>query len=112
MKDLITVESTTVEIIKKQLLERGTPNSSLRLGIKGGGCSGYTYVIQYDDDLPSNNDIVINFDFFKILIDKKSYQYLVGSKLIWKTSLMFTGFYIENPQETSKCGCGHSFEIK
>ena len=67
-----SVSETAIEQIKLQLQKRGTPDSYLRLGIKGGGCSGYTYIIQFEDDPPRDKDKVFSFDSVNVVIDQKS----------------------------------------
>jgi iron-sulfur cluster assembly protein len=99
------------EKIKDQLEKRGTPNSSLRLGIKGGGCSGYNYVIKFEDQEPKEKDLVFNLEGVTLIIDKKSIIYLNGSTLDWEKSLLKQGFKFVNPNEKASCGCGHSFSV-
>lgn len=106
----ITVEA--VDYARKRLTARGTPDAAVRLGIKGGGCSGFSYVIEFSDDEPRKRDIVHAFDGVKFYVDKKSMLYLGGSTLDYEHTLMFQGFRFKNPQEASRCGCGHSFTVR
>jgi iron-sulfur cluster assembly protein len=106
----ITVEA--VAYAKKRLEARGTPQASIRLGVRGGGCSGFSYVIEYSDDPPRERDTVSELDGVKFYIDKKSMIYLAGSTLDYENTLMFQGFRFKNPQEASRCGCGHSFTVR
>lgn len=103
-------ESAAVEI-KKQLTVRNTPNAYLRLGIKGGGCSGFSYVLQYEDNNPSLKDLIFESYGIKIVVDSKSIKYLNQSTLDWEYTLLRQGFKFNNPQEVSKCGCGTSFSV-
>lgn len=107
----ISVSEAAAEQIKSQLETRGTPESYLRLGIKGGGCSGFSYVIQFEDNQPRDRDIVFNEHGVKIVVDKKSLIYLNGTTLDWEQGLMKRGFKFVNPNEKSTCGCGHSFSV-
>ncbi len=107
----VFVSSIAAEQIKLQLEKRGTPNSYLRLGIKGGGCSGFSYVLQFEDDLPRDKDFVFEEHNIKIVVDKKSLVYLNGSTLDWEKTLLKQGFKFNNPNEKSSCGCGHSFTV-
>lgn len=107
----VFVSPTAAEQIKLQLEKRGTPNSYLRLGIKGGGCSGFSYVLQFEDDLPRDKDVVFEEHNVKIVVDKKSLVYLNGSTLDWEKTLLKQGFKFVNPNEKSTCGCGHSFTV-
>jgi iron-sulfur cluster assembly protein len=106
----ITAEAVTYA--KKRLLARGTPDSAVRLGVRGGGCSGFNYVIEFSDDPPRAKDTVNELDGVKFYVDKKSLIYLAGSTLDYEHTLMFQGFRFRNPQEASRCGCGHSFTVR
>lgn len=108
----IHVTPAAVEYAKQRLAKRGTPNAAVRLGVKGGGCSGFSYVIEFSDDEPRPRDTVSEYDGVKFYVDKKSLIYLNDSTLDYVNSVMFRGFKFLNPQEASKCGCGHSFTVK
>jgi len=107
----IAVTAKAAEQIKLQLQKRGTPDSCLRLGIRGGGCSGFSYVIQYEDDPPKTKDLFFESEGVHIIVDVKSIVYLNGSVLDWEKTLMNQGFKFLNPQEKTSCGCGHSFTV-
>lgn len=107
----ISVSPLAAEQIKIQLEKRGTPDGYLRLGIKGSGCSGFSYVIQFEDDPPRDRDIIFDTENIKIVVDKKSIIYLDGSVLDWEKTLMSQGFKFINPNEKSTCGCGLSFTV-
>ena len=84
----------------------------IRVSVKGGGCSGLTYVCEAEErEKKDDNDIVIPYDSFDILIDKKSMIYLKGMELDYDGGLGGTGFKFSNPLATSTCGCGESFSI-
>ena len=106
----ITVEA--VEYAKKRLAARGTPDAAIRLGVRGGGCSGFSYVIEFSDEPPRSKDTVNEIDGVKFYLDKKSLVYLAGSTLDYENTLMFQGFRFKNPQEATRCGCGHSFTVR
>jgi iron-sulfur cluster assembly protein len=108
----VHVTAAAVEYAKKRLEKRGTPKAAVRLGIKGGGCSGFSYVIEFSDDEPRSRDTVSEFEGVRFYIDKKSMLYLSGSTLDYVNTLIFQGFKFLNPQEATKCGCGHSFTVK
>jgi len=107
----IHISNSALEQIKKQFAIRNTPNSYLRLGVRGGGCSGFSYALQYEDKDPSIKDLVFHFEEIKVVVDKKSIIYLNNCTLDWGKSLMYQGFKFINPNETSKCGCGTSFSV-
>lgn len=108
----LRITSEAVQYARKRLAARGTPDAAVRLGVKGGGCSGFSYVIEFSDDPPRAKDIVNELDGVRFYIDKKSMIYLAGSALDYEHTLMFQGFRFKNPQEASRCGCGHSFTVK
>ena len=100
------------EAAKKQLAKRKTPDAMIRIGIKGGGCSGFGYVIEFEDNPPrEGRDRVYEVNGAKFVVDKKSLVYLNGTVLDWKVTLMSQGFEFLNPQVKSNCGCGHSFQV-
>jgi iron-sulfur cluster assembly protein len=111
-KALISLTPAAIDNAKSALAKRGTPDSAVRLGIKGGGCSGFSYVIEFDDNPPRDRDRVFEFDGVKIFVDKKSLIYLSGSVLDFEKSMMRQGFKFRNPHEASSCGCGTSFTVK
>lgn len=108
----ISVSELAASQVKLQLEKRGTPESYLRLGIKGGGCSGFSYVIMFEDSAPRERDVVFEQHGIKIIVDKKSLGYLNGATLEWEKTLIRQGFKFINPNEKSSCGCGHSFTVK
>ena len=115
-KDTLGVSAKAVEAIAVALKKRGTPEAALRVGIRGGGCSGFSYVIEYSDDAPRSGDRVYEHtteagQMVRVFCDKKSILYLGGSILDYEKTLMYQGFKFKNPQEASRCGCGHSFTV-
>ena len=112
----ITVSAKAVEAIKLQIQKRNVEGTSLRVGIKGGGCSGFSYVIQFHDGPPHARDRVYDYKAedgtsVRVVCDPKSLIYLDGTELDWEKTLMTQGFKFRNPQEKSNCGCGHSFTV-
>ena len=117
--------------LRENLRKRGTPESALRVGVRGGGCSGFTYVLEFDDKEPRSRDLIFTFpvelsdeekakeeaagtknpEEVRVFCDKKSILYLNGSTLEWQKTLMYQGFRYANPQESSSCGCNESFAI-
>ncbi len=110
-KATVTLTPKAVEMAKKQLAKRGTPDAAIRLGLRGGGCSGFTYVIEFSDDPPRERDRVFDFGGVRVYVDPKSLIYLAGTVLDWEQTLMYQGFKFRNPQEATSCGCGHSFSV-
>ena len=112
----ITVTPRAVEVIKKQIGKRGKPNTALRLGIRGGGCSGFSYVIEFHDGEPRPKDNVYDYVAedgtpVRVVVDKKSLVFLNGTTLDWEQTIMQQGFKFVNPNEKTSCGCGHSFTV-
>ena len=112
----VLVAKPAVDAIARQLQKRGTAESSLRVGIRGGGCSGFSYVIEYHDGPPHERDHVVDCvasdgSKVRVLVDPKSLLYLNGSVLEWEQTLMHQGFKFANPNQKSSCGCGTSFTV-
>ena len=112
----IAVTPKAVEAIARQMKKRGTMEAALRLGIRGGGCSGFTYVIEFHDGPPHARDRVFDYTAtdgtaVRVVVDPKSLLYLDGTTLEWEQTLMHQGFKFANPNEKSGCGCGHSFTV-
>jgi iron-sulfur cluster assembly protein len=107
----------------ESLKKRGTPDSALRVGVRGGGCSGFTYVLEFADGPPRERDLVFRYAVerkpedesdpgeVRVFCDKKSIVYLSGTALDWQKTLMYQGFKFKNPQEKSSCGCNESFAV-
>jgi len=108
----IRISAEAVSYARKRLEQRGTPGAAVRLGVKGGGCSGFSYVIEFSDDPPRSRDVVHEFEGVRFYVDNKSLIYLAGSVLDYEHTLMYQGFRFKNPQEASRCGCGHSFTVR
>ena len=112
----IAVTPQAVEAIARQMKKRGTMEASLRLGIRGGGCSGFSYVIEFYDGAPHARDRVFAYTAsdgtpVRVVVDPKSLIYLAGTTLEWQQTLMQQGFKFVNPNEKTGCGCGHSFSV-
>jgi iron-sulfur cluster assembly protein len=80
----------------------------LRMGVKGGGCSGLTYALEFDSEM-GPHDKEFEVDGVKVVVDRKSYLYLNGTTLDYVTQGLTGGFTFINPQAKSSCGCGTSF---
>lgn len=101
-------ESAQTEV-RRLLEEQADPAIGLRLGIKGGGCSGLSYVLDFTAE--ADGDTVIEYDDFRVYLDRKSVIYLSGIRLDHQGGLQGRGFVFENPMATNTCGCGESFSI-
>jgi iron-sulfur cluster assembly protein len=99
-----------IEMGIKALARRNTPQAALRVGVRGGGCSGASYVIEFADRVRPK-DLVYDFGGLRVVVDPKSLVYLRGAVLDYEFKLMEHGFKWRNPNEKKGCGCGESFAI-
>lgn len=90
--------------------EKVTSEHFLRVGVKGGGCSGLSYELAFDN-LPQDGDNEFTTDGISVRIDKKSFLYLFGTELDFTDGLNGKGFHFNNPNASRTCGCGESFSI-
>ncbi len=90
--------------------QAGDPDANLRVGVKGGGCSGLTYVLDLIHE-PTENDKVIEEHGIKLFVDRKSYVFLAGTTLEFSGGLNGKGFVFNNPNAKTTCGCGTSFSV-
>jgi len=106
-----TVVSVTEEAAQevKRLLTQETGKTGLRLEVNGGGCSGMSYGLSFDNQ--QENDNVVESHGIKVFIDPKSAIYLKGTQLDFQSGLEGKGFMIKNPQAKGNCGCGKSFSV-
>ena len=108
---MITLTPLAAQEVKRLVEKEQRPNLGLRLGVKGGGCSGMTYVLSIDEAIPKQYDTVFEQDGIKILIDAKSHLYLDGTTVDYQQSLTGGGFEFRNPLAKKSCGCGSSFSV-
>ena len=106
----VRLTKKAIEMAKSALIKRGTPSAALRLGVRGGGCSGVSYAIEFSDKI-RERDHKFDFDGLLVVVDPKSLVYLRGAVLDYEVKLMQHGFRFLNPNEKSSCGCGESFQI-
>ena len=109
--DNITVTRKAIEQVKEIRVQNNIPGEyGLRVGVKGGGCSGMSYTLGFDGT-KRENDLVLDADGVQIYIDSKSMFYLMGVTLDFSDGLMGKGFTFNNPNATRTCGCGSSFGV-
>ena len=107
----ITVSEAAIGQIKRLVAKDGRPDVFLRVGVKGGGCSGFEYVMKLDVK-HTQIDMEANLDGIKVVVDAKSAKFLQGSSLEYTGNLIGGGFKVENPNAARSCGCGTSFTPK
>ncbi|MFD0590735.1 iron-sulfur cluster insertion protein ErpA [Paenibacillus sp. GCM10027627] len=105
---MITVSEQASEKIKEMLEQEASPDLFLRVGVKEGGCSGFSYGMGFDDER-NDGDQVIDAQGLQVVVDADSIKYLYGLVIDYKESAMGGGFTIENPNASATCGCGSSF---
>jgi iron-sulfur cluster assembly protein len=108
----VHVTPKAVNRVRMALAKEGisAEEGGLRLGVKGGGCSGLSYAIAFDSH-PRERDRIFTFDGVRVFIDPKSFVYLNGMTLDYEETLMRQGFNFINPNSTRSCGCGTSFSV-
>ena len=106
---MITLTPAAAQEAKRLMEQEQKPNLGLRIGVKGGGCSGLSYVLTVDEASPKPYDTMFEQEGLKVLIDAKSQLYLDGTTIDYKSGLMGGGFEFSNPNAKKSCGCGHSF---
>jgi len=110
---MITVSEKALNHILNLMVdsEINPDTHNLRVGVKGGGCSGLSYVMDFDDKIESTDEIVEVDGGLKVVIDRKSVLYLFGTELNYSDGLNGKGFQWENPNASRTCGCGESFAL-
>lgn len=105
---LVTLTDAATSKVAALLQEEGNPDMFLRVAVRPGGCSGFSYDMFFDAEL-AGDDIVRDFSGVKVVVDATSAEMLQGAVLDWKEGLQDAGFHITNPNASRTCGCGSSF---
>ncbi|MGZ5385615.1 MAG: HesB/IscA family protein, partial [Acidimicrobiia bacterium] len=105
---VVELTATATTKVAELIDAEGEPGLALRVAVRPGGCSGFSYEMFFDAETDSE-DIVTEFGRVKVVVDPESAERLRGSTLDYKEGLMGAGFAIENPNVTKSCGCGNSF---
>ncbi len=105
---MIEITETAQKEIKRLLAQEKKEEWGLRVGVVGGGCSGLSYTLAFDEK-PNANDSVLEIEDIKVFVDPKSYLFLNGMTLDYSTELLTGGFKFVNPNATRSCSCGSSF---
>lgn len=106
----LVVTARAAKVMRDQLVKRGTPDAAIRFGIRGGGCTGYSYMFQYEDGPPRANDTVVVTEAHgvRVYVDPKSLVLVRGTRIDFETGMRGHGFRFDNPNVDSSCGCGES----
>jgi len=104
----VTLTEKASKQVKKLMQDQKLEQVFLRMGVKGGGCSGLSYSLEFDTE-KGKHDKTFDIDGVKVVCDKKSYLYLTGTTLDYVKQGLTGGFTFVNPQAKSSCGCGTSF---
>jgi iron-sulfur cluster assembly protein len=109
----IGVTDRAIAEIKKAAGQRAPVPKGLRVGIRGGGCTGFSYLFEWSDTEPRGEDQVLSFEdgAVRVFVDPKSLIYLDGSTLEYQTTMMGRGFKFINPNAKGTCGCGESVQF-
>ena len=107
---MITLTTVAAEKVRDLLTSRGNPQSGLRVGVRGGGCSGNSYFMEFcDAESPGDQDIESNG--VRLVVDSRSAALLGGTEVDYVEGLMGTGFKFNNPNVRHNCACGESFSV-
>ncbi len=105
---MITLTDNAASKVKELLEAEGDATLALRVAVRPGGCSGYSYEMFFDGDV-SPDDQTTDYSGVRVIVDSSSAQLLQGATLDYKNGLQDSGFAIDNPSATKTCGCGQSF---
>ena len=110
MQTDLKISQSAVSRISELLATKDNPELKLRVYIQGGGCSGFQYGFQFDEDV-EDDDVSIEQAGIQVLVDMLSLQYLGGAEIDYKDDIMGSRFLVNNPNASTTCGCGSSFSI-
>ena len=106
----VKITASAAREFKKVIVEQQMPDTiALRVGVKGGGCSGFEYQLEFDDKVNEDADLLVEMHGVRVAVDKKSALFLDGTEIDFHESLDKRGFVFNNPNATKSCGCGSSF---
>jgi len=106
---MIQISETAAKKIRSLMAKQGIREGGLRVGVKGGGCSGLSYTFAWEREPRLGDEVFEGLEGAKIFVDKKSNLFLDGTTLDYDTELLGKGFVFHNPNAKATCGCGSSF---
>ena len=107
---IVTLSPKAIEKVKEVMSQQTPPPTALRIGVRGGGCSGFQYAMEFASET-KENDIVEDVDGLTVAVDQMSAMYLEGVTIDYLEGLDASGFKFENPNVKKTCGCGSSFNV-
>src|SRR5262249_26505930 len=107
---ILDLTPNAVHHAKELLAREGKADHGLRVGVRGGGCSGMSYFAA-PENREKKGDLVLDFDGLRVYLDVKSQLFLVGTQVDWEDSLLSSGFRFHNPNAKRSCSCGDSFTV-
>jgi len=110
MTPSVTMTPAAIDWVKRSRAKEGKEGQALRVGVKAGGCSGYSYFLGFTADRRSS-DTALEYDGLTVLIDPRSLEILAGTEIDYERGLLGTGIQFKNPRVKKTCGCGDSFTI-
>ncbi|HEX2253311.1 MAG TPA: iron-sulfur cluster assembly accessory protein [Thermoanaerobaculia bacterium] len=107
----VTLTPKAVQMVKITREQEGIDEGyGLRVAVRGGGCSGFEYALDFEDQ-PRDNDHVIEYDGLRVFVDALSARYLAGTEVDYQLGMQGAGFKFNNPKAVGSCGCGSSFAV-
>jgi len=110
MPSPLVFTDTAARKVKELIAQEDNPKLMLRVFVQGGGCSGFQYGFTFDESI-NEGDMEVEKEGVKLLIDPMSFQYLMGAEIDYSEGLEGAQFVIRNPNATTTCGCGSSFNV-
>ncbi len=106
---MVTMTDIAADKVRGFITQQETPGAGLRIGVRGGGCSGFQYALALDEK--RDDDHVFEYEGINLFVDPASMRYVEGSQVDYTESMMGSGFEVNNPNVVASCGCGSSFRI-
>ncbi len=107
----VTITKKAVDMVQITKEQEGIdPSSGLRIAVRGGGCSGFEYALDFEDEV-RDNDLVYEQEGLKVIVDPISARYLAGTEIDYSLGMSGAGFKFNNPNAVGTCGCGSSFTV-
>ena len=108
---MITLTDTAAVKVRELLDAEGEPEMALRVAVRPGGCSGFSYELGFDEAAAADDHVIVGADGVRVVVDPRSAPIIEGSTLEFDSSLLGGGLKVKNPRATHECACGDSFAI-